>query len=65
MFRKERYNGLPRKIETTQKIYTLDDYGKEAVDAVLRKEFNRAKEQGTLNSSMSISVSVRSKPIAG
>ena len=51
----EQYEDMLRK-------YTLlDDYGKDAVDAVLRKEFNRAIEQGTLNSSKSISVSVRSK----
>ena len=55
----EQYEDMLRK-------YTLlDDYGKDAVDAVLRKEFNRAQEQGTLNNSMSISVSVRSKPITG
>ena len=55
----EQYEDMLRK-------YTLlDDYGKDAVDAVLRKEFNRAQEQGTLNNSMSISVSVRSKPVAG
>lgn len=54
----EQYEDMLRK-------YTLlDDYGKDAVDAILRKEFNRAQEQGTLNNSMSISVSVRSKPIA-
>ena len=53
----EQYEDMLRK-------YTLlDDYGKDAVDAVLRKEFNRAQEQGTLNNSMSISVSVRSKPV--
>lgn len=44
-----------------RKYALLDDYGKSAVDSVLRAEFNRAQEQGTLNSSMSISVSVRSK----
>ncbi len=55
----EQYEDMLRK-------YTLlDDYGKEAVDAVLRKEFNRAQEQGTLNNSMSITVSVRSKPVEG
>lgn len=55
----EQYEDMLRK-------YTLlDDYGKDAVDAVLRKEFNRAQEQGTLNNSMSISVSVRSKPVGG
>ena len=55
----EQYEDMLRK-------YTLlDDYGKDAVDAVLRKEFNRAQEQGTLNNSMSISVSVRSKPVVG
>ena len=53
----EQYEDMLRK-------YTLlDDYGKDAVDAVLRKEFNRAQEQGTLNNSMSISVSVRSRPL--
>ena len=55
----EQYEDMLRK-------YTLlDDYGKDAVDAGLRKEFNRAQEQGTLNNSMSISVSVRSKPVVG
>ena len=55
----EQYEDMLRK-------YTLlDDYGKDAVDAVLRKDFNRAQEQGTLNNSMSISVSVRSKPVVG
>ena len=44
--------------------YTLlDDYGRAAVDSVLRTEFNRAQEQGTLNSGRSISVSVRSRPL--
>lgn len=46
-----------------RKYALLDDYGKRAVDLVLRTEFNRAQEQGTLNNSMSISVSVRSKPV--
>lgn len=51
----EEYEDMLRK-------YTLlDDYGKAAVDSILRREFNRAQEQGTLNNSMSISVSVRSK----
>lgn len=45
--------------------YTLlDDYGRATVDSVLRTEFNRAQEQGTLNNSKSITVSVRSKPKA-
>ena len=57
--------GFPERLKPLRKYTFLDDYGKEDVDAVLRKEFNRAQEQGTLNSSMSISVSVRSKPIAG
>ena len=44
--------------------YTLlDDYGKATIDSVLRTEFNRCQEQGTLYSGMSIAVSVRSKPI--
>lgn len=46
-----------------RKYVLLDDYGKRAVDSVLRTEFNRAQEQGTLNSGQSISVSVRSKSI--
>lgn len=46
-----------------RKYALLDKYGKSAVDSVLRTEFNRAQEQGTLNSSISISVSVKSKPI--
>ncbi len=44
-----------------RKYALLDDYGKAAVDSVLRTEFNRAQEQGTLNNSQSISVSVLSK----
>ena len=44
-----------------RKYALLDDYGKSAVDSVLRTEFKRAQEQGTLNSGQSISVSVRSK----
>ena len=47
--------------ETTLNYDTVDDYGKLAVDSALRAEFNRAQEQGTLNSGQSISVSVRSK----
>ena len=51
----EQYEDMLRK-------YTLlDDYGKAAVDAILRAEFKRAQEQGTLNNSQSIIVSVRSK----
>ena len=42
-----------------RKYALLDDYGKAAVGSILRAEFNRAQEQGTLNSSMSIAVSVR------
>ena len=48
-----------------RKYALLDDYGKRAVESVLRTEFNRAQEQGTLNSGQSISVSVRSKPVTG
>ena len=44
-----------------RKYALLDDYGKSAVDSVLRTEFNRAQEQGTLNSGKSISVSGRSR----
>ena len=44
-----------------RKYALLDDYGKAAIDSVLRTEFNRAQEQGTLNSSKNIFVSVRSK----
>lgn len=43
------------------KYALLDDYGRAVVDSVLRAEFNRAQEQGTLNNDQSISVSVRSK----
>lgn len=41
----------------------LDDYGKRAIASILRTEFNRVQEQGTLNIKKSISVSVWSKPI--
>lgn len=44
-----------------RKYALLDDYGKSAVDSVLRTEFNRAQEQGTLNSGQNISVSVKSR----
>ena len=44
-----------------RKYILLDDYGKELVDAVLRKEFNRAMDQGTLNSKKGMSVIVHSK----
>ena len=44
-----------------RKYALLDDYGKASVDAVIRTEFNRAQEQGTLCSGQIISVSVRSK----
>ena len=44
-----------------RKYALLDDYGRAVVDSVLRAEFNRAQEQGTLNNDQSISVSVRSK----
>lgn len=44
-----------------RKYALLDDYGKRTVDSVLRTEFNRAQEQGTLNSGQIIFVSVRSK----
>ena len=57
--------GFPERLKLLRKYTLFDDYGKEAVDAVLRKEFNRAQEQGSLNNSMSIYVSVRSKPVLG
>ena len=44
-----------------RKYALLDDYGKATIDSVLRTEFNRAQEQGTLNSSKNLFVSVRSK----
>ena len=46
-----------------RKYALLDDYGKAAIDAVLRAEFNRCQEQGTLYNGISIAVSVRSKPV--
>ncbi len=51
----ERYEDMVRRYAL------LDDYGKAAVDAVLRAEFRRSQEQGTLNSAQSLSVSVLSK----
>lgn len=51
----ERYEDMVRRYAL------LDDYGKAAVDAVLRAEFKRSQEQGTLNSGQSLSVSVLSK----
>ncbi len=47
--------------DVLRKYALLDDYGKAAVDSVLRIEFNRTQEQGTLNSSKIIFVSVQSK----
>lgn len=44
-----------------QKYVLLDDYGKAAVDSVLRAEFKRSQEQGTLDNSKNVFVSVRSK----
>ena len=44
-----------------RKYALLDEYGKSAVDSVLRTEFNRAQEQGTLNSRQNITVSVKSR----
>ena len=44
-----------------RKYALLDDYGKAAVESVLRAEFKRVQEQGTLNSELIIAVSVRSK----
>ena len=46
-----------------RKYALLDDYGKVAVDAVLRAEFNRCQEQGTILGGISIAVSVRSKQV--
>lgn len=47
--------------DVLRKYALLDEYGKAAVDAVLRAEFNRSQEQGTLYNGQIISVSVRSK----
>lgn len=47
--------------DTFRKYALLDEYGKSAVNAVLRNEFNRSQEQGTLNKEMNISVSVKFK----
>ena len=44
-----------------RKYALLDDYGKAAVESVLRAEFKRTQEQGTLNSEQIIMVSVKSK----
>lgn len=46
-----------------RKYALLDDYGRAAVDAVLRAEFNRCQEQGTILGGISIAVSVRSKQV--
>lgn len=46
-----------------RKYALLDDYGKATIDAVLRAEFNRCQEQGTLYNGISIAVSVKSKPV--
>lgn len=37
----------------------LDDFGQKAIAAVLRMEFARCQEQGTLKSGKSVSVSVK------
>ena len=47
--------------DVIRKYSLLDEFGQKTVDGVLRTEFARCQEQGTLNSSLSISVSVRSK----
>ena len=41
----------------------LDEYGQKNVEAVLRNEFIRCHEQGTLNSGKGVSISVRVRTI--
>lgn len=48
--------------EVIRKYSLLDDFGQKMVDNVLRAEFARCMEQGTINNTLSIAVSVKSKP---
>ena len=49
--------------DVIRKYSLLDEFGQKAVDGVLRAEFIRCHEQGTLNNSVSLSVSVRFREI--
>ena len=49
--------------DVIRKYVLLDEYGKAAVDILLRQEFNRCQEQGTICNNTSITVSISSKCI--
>lgn len=45
--------------DVMRKYFLLDDFGQKTIAAVLRMEFARCQEQGTLKSGKSVSVSVK------
>lgn len=49
--------------DVMRKFSLLDEYGQRSVAAVLRVEFARCQEQGTLKSGKSVSVSVRVREV--
>lgn len=49
--------GVPNKDNSF--YITLDEYGQNAVDAIIRSEFARCQEQGGLKSTKGISVAVK------
>ena len=47
--------------DVLRKYVLLDDFGQRSVESLIRSEFVRCQEQGTLNSSQIITVSVKAK----
>lgn len=48
--------------EGVMKYFALDDYGKEAVETLLKAEYNRCREQNTLYDTSDYSVNIKIKP---
>lgn len=49
--------------DVMRKFSLLDDFGQKAVNAILRSEFARCQEQGTLKSGKGISVTVKVRKV--
>lgn len=49
--------------DSFRKYITLDEYGQNAVDAIIRSEFARCQEQGSLKSTKGISVAVKIRDV--
>lgn len=49
--------------DSFRKYITLDEYGQNAVDAIIRSEFARCQEQGGLKSTKGISVAVKIRDV--